>query len=213
MDKEAIIKENLEKLKKKIEYVCPIVKYPNSVLREVCKPIEEVTQEVKNFAQTLLIVCRREKGLGLSAPQVGKKVRIIVVETNSCPLVDDFGFQPGDSSPNPVKKQFKRKRHCYLINPVISNVGNGTFRYKEGCLSLPKIHGWVTRPSSFDVTFQDVDGKTYTEKIVDTSKDIYGIIVQHEIDHLDGKLLIDKLSEMDIIKLTNRINKLRVRGR
>jgi peptide deformylase len=96
-----------------------------------------------------------------------------------------------------------------LINPIISNVGTKEFKYKEGCLSLPKILAWVSRPSSFDVTFQSIDGKTYIEHITDTSKDIYGIIVQHEVDHLQGKLMIDKMSEFDAIKLSSKINKLR----
>ena len=191
------------------DYVDPILKYPNSILREVCNPIENINDEVKNFAQTMFIICKRNSAFGLSAPQVGKKVRVIVINHQFCPLVDDFGFTPGDCSPNPVKKAFKRDRHSYLINPVITSIGTNTFKYKENCLSLPKVSGWVSRPSSLEVTFQDVDGKTYTEKVEDTSRDIYGIIVQHEIDHLDGKLFIDKMSPYDIQRIQNKINKLR----
>lgn len=189
--------------------VDPVIKYPNGILRQPCKPIEKIDAEVKNFAQQMLIVCKKYDAYGLAAPQVGHNVNIIVVNSKSCPLVDEFGFQPGDSSPTPVQKNYKRERHCYLINPVISNVGTKEFKYKEGCLSLPKILAWVSRPSSFDVTFQSLDGKTYTEHISDTSKDIYGIIVQHEVDHLHGVLMIDRVSDFDAAKLSSKINKLR----
>jgi peptide deformylase len=191
------------------EYIDPVIKYPNSILRVVSTPIEVVNAEVKDFTQMLLIVCRKQNGLGLSAPQVGKSVRIIVIDTKKCPLIDDYGFVPGDCSPKPIKKEYKRERHCYLINPVISNVSKKEFKYKEGCLSLPGVSGWVSRPTSFDVTFQDINGKVHTEHIEDTSTDIYGIIVQHELDHLDGKLFIDKINKFDKMKLTNKINKLR----
>jgi peptide deformylase len=191
------------------EYVDPIIKYPNNILRGISKPIEVVNEEVKDFTQMLLIVCKKQSGFGLSAPQVGKNVRIIVIDTKKCPLVDDYGIAPGDCSPTPTPRNYKRERNCYLINPIISNISTKEFKYKEGCLSIPRVNGWVSRPSSFDVTFQDVNGKVHTEHIQDTSKDVYGIIVQHEIDHLNGKLFIDKLNNFDMMKLTNKINKLR----
>lgn len=187
----------------------PIVKYPDSILRMACSPIKEVTQEVKSFAQQLLIVCKALEGMGLSAPQVGKTVCIIVVDTKLCPLVQEFGYDPGDTSPTPVEKSYRRERHPYLINPVISNQSTEMSKYKEGCLSLPGIHGYVNRPIKLDITFQGLDGKTYTEHIEDTTKDIYGIIVQHEVDHLDGKLFIDKMDKYDYDKIINKVNKLR----
>lgn len=196
-------------MKMKPPIIDPIIKYPNGLLRQQCAEVTSITPEVKNFAQQLLIICRLYEGQGLSAPQVGKSIRIIVVDNKLCPLVKDFGYQPGDCSPTPVEKEYMRERHPYLINPVISNIGEAKFKYKEGCLSLPGVNGWVTRPSSFDVTFMALDGKTYTEHITDTSKDKYGIIVQHEIDHLDGKLFTDKMSGYDLLNLTNKMNKLR----
>ena len=196
-------------MKNNKEQIDPVVKYPSGILRIPCVPIEKVDAEVKSFTQIMHIICKRYDAYGLAAPQVGKSVRVIVVDAKKCPLVTEFGYQPGDCSPNPVKKEYKRERHCYLINPVISNVGTNQFKYKEGCLSLPKVKAWVTRPSSFDVTFLGVDGKTYTEHIEDTSKDMYGIIVQHEVDHLDGVLMIDKVSSFDAMKISSKINKLR----
>jgi len=197
-------------MKEKKKFVDPVLKYPNAMLREICSPVEGVgSPEVKGFAQKLLIVCRMFEAFGLSAPQVGIPLRVVVIETKSCPLVKEFGYDPGDCSPNPIQKEYTRERHCYLINPIISNVSKETFKYKEGCLSLPKIQGVVSRPRSFDVTFFGVDGKSYTEHIKDTSTDVYGIIVQHEIDHLDGKLFIDKMDNFNLMKINNRINKLR----
>jgi peptide deformylase len=187
----------------------PIIKYPNGVLRQKCKQVLEITNEVKDFTQHLLILCRRREAFGLAAPQVGHLLNIVVVDPKHCPLVKEFGFDPGDCSPNPIKKEYMRETHSYLINPIISNIGSNTHTFKEACLSLPGVAGRVTRPSSFDVTFQSIDGKTYIERIEDTSKDLYGIIVQHEIDHLEGKLFIDRMQSYDASKLIGRINKLR----
>jgi len=196
-------------MKIKPPIIDPIIKYPNGLLRRQCIEVASITPEVKNFAQQLLIICRLYEGMGLSAPQVGKTVRVIAIDTKLCPLVKEFGYQPGDCSPTPTEKEYTRERHAYLINPIISNTSEAKFKYKEGCLSLPGVKGWVTRPSSFDVTFMTLDGKTYTEHISDTSKDIYGIIVQHEIDHLNGKLFTDMMSGYDLLNITNKMNKLR----
>lgn len=196
-------------MKSKNEFVGTIVLYPNGTLRIPCKPITNFNEDLKAFCRQLSIICHKTEAYGLSAPQVGKSVNVIAINVDQCPLVDEFGFVPGDCDPNPVQKQYKRKRSRILINPVISDVSTETFKYKEGCLSFPGIFGWVTRPSKFTVTFQDENGKTCVEKIEDTSKDIYGIIVQHEIDHLNGVLMIDRMSEFEKNKLIGKINKLR----
>lgn len=198
-------------MKTKTEEISPLVMYPNGILRQKCEPITSFNEDLKIFCQQLSILCNRYEGLGLSAPQVGKTVRVIAINVEHCPLVTEFGFVPGDCSPTPEKKEYKRKRHAHLINPKIINACSKTHKLKEGCLSLPGIFAKIPRPTSFDVEFQDVKGNTCIEHIEDTAQDIYGIIVQHEIDHLDGVLMIDKIEEFDKSKLINKINKLRRR--
>ncbi len=125
--------------------------------------------------------------MGLSAPQLGFSKRIVVVNKQVA---------------------LNLKRPSIFINPVIVNA-SGESVYKEGCVSLPGIFGNVKRFNTFDVEYQDIEGNKQVEHVEDTSKDVFGTIIQHEAEHLDGGLFIDKLSPYDKDKVIKKINKLR----
>jgi len=124
---------------------------------------DEVRDLVSNMKETML----SENGIGLSAPQVGVNLRVIVVQLMSA------GKLVG-----PVQE---------MINPVITNYSDDTMEYEEGCLSIPGEYLPINRPRSIHVKFQTLSGK-YKKWFL---KGLEARIVQHEIDHLDGVLMTD----------------------
>ena len=143
-----------------------IVTHPNKVLRQIAKPIANFDDDLKKLAQDMAEIMHDDDGIGLAAPQVGLSQRLIVVG-------DNHG-------------------HKAYINPEITYTSKNTAVTEEGCLSLPKIFGLVERPKKIHLKYQDLTGKIYKEKI----KGFTATVIQHEIDHLNGILFIDKASEI-----------------
>jgi len=146
--------------------VLPIVKYPASVLR---KKATDVPREAiilhHYFIQDMIDTMKANEGIGLASPQVGNSEQIILASYKT-------GIDP-----------------MVLINPRISSVDGPTETMVEGCLSFPYLQVAVTRPKDFVVHYLDEKGKEH-RKIVGG---LLGRVILHEIDHLDGKLLIDRL--------------------
>jgi peptide deformylase len=164
-----------------------IYQYPEQVLRKQSVVITEFNDQTKKLCYDLAAFCWNIMAMGLSAPQIGVSKRVIVVNKQVA---------------------LNLKRPSIFINPVIVNA-SGESVYKEGCVSLPGIFGNVKRFNTFDLEYQDIEGNKHVEHVADTSKDVFGTIVQHECEHLDGGLFIDKLSAYDKDKVIKKINKLR----
>ena len=149
--------------------------FPDPVLRKVALPVEEFDQSLAHTVEAMFECMRASSGVGLAAPQVGLRRRILVLNPTGEPE-DDLS----------------------LINVTITDRFGPESAFEEGCLSFPEIYGEVTRPESCRLTAQKVDG-TAVELEVDgfTSR-----IIQHEYDHLEGVLLVDRMSPAD--KLRNR---------
>ena len=158
--------------------ILPILKYPDPRLREKSKPIEKFDEELKALAEDMVETMLKAPGAGLAAPQVGHLVRMVVIAgaENS----EDFD-----------------ERAIVLINPEITWAG-GEQVYEEGCLSVVELYEKVIRAQEVEVKAQDLDGNTFEIK-ADGRR---AVILQHEIDHLDGILFIDHLSQLkrDIYK-------------
>ena len=142
-----------------------IVKYGDDILRKVCRPVDKITPRTLTLLDDMLETMRAADGCGLAAPQVGVLRRIAVVEV-----------EPG----KPIE----------LINPKIVAYA-GEQREQEGCLSLPGEWGTTVRPAHVTVRALDRRG----EEIEITGSDLLARALCHEIDHLDGKLFIDKLEK------------------
>ena len=136
------------------------------VLRQDTKPVAVVTDEHRRLIDDMFETMRAAKGIGLAAPQVGRTERITVVDV-------------GKEGPGPLA----------LINPEIISK-SGTIKDEEGCLSIPDIYGDVERFSNVVVRALDRDGRMFEVQGVD----LLARCLQHEIDHLHGKLFIDHLS-------------------
>ncbi len=141
------------------------------VLREKAAPVEAVTDDVRRLIRDMIDTMYDAEGIGLAAPQVGISERILVVD-----VADE-----------------DEDRHMHaLVNPVIVEFGRKTEKASEGCLSIPGIEEMVTRPARVTVEALDPDG----EPVRIEAEGLLARALQHEVDHLDGMLFIDRLSSL-----------------
>jgi peptide deformylase len=147
-----------------------IYAYPDPVLRAKCAPVARVTDEIRRLLDDMAETMYMNNGIGLAASQVGKNARLIVVD---------------------VERGEKGDTLLKLVNPKIVQ-RQGETRSEEGCLSCPDLIVEVTRSEAVTVEALLPDG---TETRVE-AKDLLAICLQHEIDHLDGVLLVDRLSSL-----------------
>ncbi|MBQ7635209.1 MAG: peptide deformylase [Bacteroidaceae bacterium] len=156
--------------------ILPIYTYGLPVLRKEAEEVPENFPELPQLVQDMFDTLDKSEGVGLAAPQIGKSLRLIVV--NLDPLGDDV-------------PEYKGFRHAY-VNPQILEYGPEQDSYEEGCLSLPGITESVKRPTSVLLAWEDTDGTEHEEWI----KGFHARVIQHECDHLDGKVFTDRLSPL-----------------
>ncbi len=144
-----------------------LVYHPNSVLRKKAKEVLIIDDEVKDLAKQMLEIMYANSGIGLAAPQVGVLLQVIVIDLQE----DDI------------------KKPMVVINPKIIMKSKEFSDLKEGCLSLPEVRGLVSRPAEVTVEFLDLNGKKHLLHM----DDLLSTCIQHEIDHLNGRLFIDYL--------------------
>ena len=167
--------------------VLKLYEYPDEVLRQKCERVSKVDDELRKFLDDMLETMYVDKGCGLAAPQVGITKRIIVLD------------------PNPSDEDLSARRPMYLINPEIIWRSEEKVLFNEGCLSLPDQRAEVERFERVRVRFIDYNGKE-REILAD---ELLAIILQHEIDHLDGILYIDHLSRLKRSRLLKKLEKFR----
>ncbi len=174
--------------------IYPIVVYGSPILRKVAKEITpEEYPNIKTLVSDMFDTMYKSDGMGLAAPQIGKSVRIFVVDATS--LADE----------DPSLSDFKK---CF-INPKLELLGEESVVMNEGCLSIPKIREDVDRKNRLRITYMDEDWNEHDE-IYDGLK---ARVIQHEYDHLDGILFIDRINPLrrKLIKSKlNDISKLKV---
>lgn len=161
--------------------------FPDKRLKQKSEEITNYDSSLRKIATELLTYCKLQNGLGMAAPQTGNAIRLVVINKS----IDSLPWYPE-----------------ILINPIIKN-GEGTSKFKEGCLSVPGIFAWVTRFNSFDLSYFTLDGQEQFLHIKDVKNNRFGTIIQHEVDHLDGIEFIDRLTSFEYDKIVNKLNKLR----
>lgn len=160
--------------------VLRILTYPNPVLHQISDAVTVFDEELKEFCASMLITMKTGKGLGLAAPQVGVMKRIITV------CIDE-------------------KYPLVFVNPEIVSVSEETFPFREGCLSVPGYFEERSRAKNITLKFQDNLGVDYQNDLSDE----HAFCVQHEIDHLNGRVFIDDLSPLKKDRIKEKIKKLR----
>lgn len=163
--------------------ILDILSYPDPRLREKSEPVQAITPEIRQLAQDMQDTMYQAQGVGLAAPQVGHKLRMLVM---------DAGLAEGEPSPRVV------------INPELELLGETIVSEQEGCLSVPlKYRADVPRASQVRLRGLDLDNNPLDE-ILDG---FAAIIIQHETEHLDGVLFIDKLSRLKRSLYDSRVKK------
>ena len=159
--------------------VLSVLHYPNPNLRKKAVPIELIDTDVKTLAYDMLETMYVEKGIGLAATQVNIQKRLIVMDLSE-----------------------EKNQPVIMINPEIST-SEGTEEMQEGCLSVPGFYETVVRPEKISYHYLDTNG----ERITGTADGLLAVCIQHEIDHLNGKLFIDYLSPLKRRMLQKKILK------
>jgi len=163
----------------------PILIHPDPRLKKLCSPVADVSDELRKLADDMLETMYDAPGIGLAAPQVGVLGRLIVLDC--------------------IKEQGEEPRPLIMFNPEVVAHSDETSSYDEGCLSIPEQYAEVTRPAEVEVAWMDRDGNAQKEVF----SDLWATCVQHEIDHLNGKLFIDYLGPMKRQMITRKMQKLK----
>ena len=163
----------------------PILLHPDPRLKKPADPVSTVTDEVKRLAEDMLDTMYDAPGIGLAAPQVGISTRLLVMDC--------------------VKDPAATPRPMVLINPRVTWASPDLNTYEEGCLSIPDHYADVTRPAAVEVAWTGLDGADQSDRF----DGLWATCVQHEIDHLDGKLFLDYLTPLKRQLITRKMQKLK----
>lgn len=166
--------------------ILPIVAYGDPVLKRVSKDIDKTYPDLNGLIQNMYETMANANGVGLAAPQIGKDIRIFVVDGTVLESLKDSGF-----------------RKVFINVHILEQTGE-EWAYEEGCLSIPGIRESIMRPSKLKVKYVD---ENFTEH-VEEYEGIQARIIQHEHDHLDGKLFIDYLSPLKKQLLKGKLTKI-----
>ena len=158
-----------------------ILIFPDPRLRTVAKAVEKVDDSLKKLTEDMLETMYEGSGIGLAATQVDVHKRVIVADISE-----------------------KKDEHLVLINPVLKKVIDPELKtYSEGCLSVPGFYEELERPSEIEISFQDVNGQDHTL----IANGLLSVVVQHEMDHLEGKMMVDSISNVKREMIRKKLSK------
>ncbi len=159
--------------------ILEILHFPDPRLRNLAEPVEEFDQKLQEFADSMLETMYHSSGIGLAATQVGVSKRVVVIDVSE-----------------------ERNQPICLVNPEIIE-REGEEESEEGCLSVPAVYEKVTRAERVRVKAQDKSGE-----LIELEADgLLAVCIQHEVDHLDGKLFIDYLSGLKRQRIRKKLEK------
>ena len=159
-----------------------ILTEPNSILRQVSKPVENIGKEEQSLMDDMLETMYAANGIGLAAIQIGIPKRIIVMD---------------------LSKDENKKEPKFFVNPIIKNKDTIKSTYEEGCLSVPNQFAEIDRPQKCNVEYLDYNG----EKQTLVAEGLLATCIQHEMDHLEGILFIDYLSKLKKSMIIKKLSK------
>jgi len=163
----------------------PILSFPDPRLRTLAKPVEEVTDEIRQLAADMFETMYEAPGIGLAATQVDRHIQLIVMDLSE-----------------------EKNQPMVFINPKITPLTEDTQPYEEGCLSVPQIYDKVERPSRVKIEALNLEGNAFEIE----ADGLLAVCIQHEMDHLNGKLFVDYLSPLKRQRAREKVEKL-VRSR
>ena len=148
--------------------ILSVLTFPNDILRRPCSEAEPGTEEIRELADNMIETMYAAPGIGLAAPQVGLSIRLVIVNVTA---------MIGEPEPH------------VLLNPEIVH-SEEVVAFEEGCLSLPELSVEIERARKIEVRFQDLNG----DRMSMEAEDLLAVAIQHEMDHLEGKLILDYAS-------------------
>ncbi|MBO4607610.1 MAG: peptide deformylase [Prevotella sp.] len=169
--------------------ILPIYIYGHPVLRKVAQDIPQDYPGLSNLIDDMWDTLADSEGIGLAAPQIGKSIRVVVIDLD--PLAEDM-------------PEYKGFRKVYINPHIVETDDSDKDTSEEGCLSLPGIHEKVTRPKRIRVQYQDTDFNNYDEWV----EGYLARVMQHEFDHLEGKVFTDRISAFRIQMIRSKLKAL-----
>ena len=158
-----------------------ILKFPDPKLRIVAKKVTKFDKSLQNLASDMLYTMYEENGIGLAATQVDEHIRLIVMDLSD-----------------------ERDKPMFFVNPVYKILDNHSMAsFEEGCFSIPGFNEEITRPDKINLTWQDLEGNSHNEE----PEGLLTICIQHEIDHLEGKLMVDYISPIKRDRIRKKLSK------
>ena len=167
--------------------VLSVVQYPHPVLRKRAEEVTVFDDALRDFCQRMFVCMEQAKGIGLAAPQVAVSKRIFITDH--------------------ARREEGQSDRRVWINPRIVDP-QGTSCYEEGCLSFPGMYAKVERHDRFTVVYQDAYGAEHRLSLDIGAGDFLGVVVQHELDHLDGKVFVDHLSDAQLTLIRKRLREM-----
>lgn len=159
----------------------PILTYPDPKLRTIAQPITEITDEIRQLVADMFETMYDAKGIGLAATQIDRHIHLIVMD-----LSED------------------RSEPMVFINTTVTPLTEECVPYKEGCLSIPQVYDDVERPARVRIESTDLEGN----KIDIEAEGLLAVCIQHEMDHLNGKLFVDYLSTLKRNRAREKVEKI-----
>ena len=160
--------------------VLPILHYPDPRLHTVAKPVAEINQKIKQLVSDMAQTMYEAPGIGLAATQVNAHVQVIVIDLSD-----------------------ERNQLQVFINPEITWASEEEKVWQEGCLSVPDFYDEVLRPSEVKVRALDIDGKSFEIH----ADGLMAVCIQHEMDHLKGKVFVEYLSSLKRMRIAGKLKK------
>jgi len=154
--------------------ILEIIRYPNPILRKKCKAVKKVDARTRKLIDDMIKTLHAAPGIGLAAPQIGESIRLIIVD------IGEGAFA--------------------MVNPKIKERNRVLQTFDEGCLCLPGIVGPVSRPSGITAEGLDRNGEKFTIE----AEGLLATVLQHEIDHLEGIIFLDRVTDKDQIRMVTK---------
>jgi len=194
-----------------------IIHIPDPLLREVSKPVEDITPELLKVLDDMLETMYDAPGIGLAGIQIALPLRVVTVDCGDPKEVAieakaqeewdakaERAQETGEETPKPLEEKERSKCPITLINPKIVSFSDTPSIYEEGCLSIPDYYADVERPAGCVVEYLDRSGKLQTIE----AEGLLSTCLQHEIDHLNGQLFIDYISKLKKTMVMKKFTKI-----
>lgn len=167
----------------------PLTYYGDPILRKKCSPVIEIDDDIKTLVADMIETMESSNGIGIAAPQVGRSLRIFITHVS-------YENDDGELIEKPLK---------IFINPEILDFSIDKSIMSEGCLSIPKLHGDVTRPSTVKIKATDLENREFIEEF----QGLDAHCVLHENDHINGVLFIDRMDKKERKEIEKKLRQVK----